>query len=305
MPTIIPSFTYSDGVVLDPEGHSKNVYDTTTGRGIMSTTNGGLDTSNLGANFRIHSEHIMPQTALRTSNEFSLEPIDCFEDAFGANTSAGSFSFATAPKRLWVPVPGCGLRFYLTSAATCILRMGVFCHPFKVAYRVDSDPDVTTVYDMAIALKLDGELLLETKRPLPPTARYKTAATVAKKGYIQDVPSTLDYSERPTAAWYDFHSMETLQAGVHDLQLCLYVENVEITREKNTTGYDQFNGNSGHVKLERQRYSFTTDQKVTLLSGAPTPVKESQYGMRATRRPHLLFQRATFGVRHARVLAMI
>lgn len=307
MPTIIPSFTYVDGTVLDSEGHTQNVYDTASGRGIMSTANGGLDTANLHSSFKIHSEHIMPQTVLRTSNEFSLEPIDCFEDAFGANTSAGEFSFGDAPDRLWVPVPGCGLRFYVTAEAICLLRIGVFCHPFKVAYRVDTDPDTTTAYDMAIALKLDGEVIPETKRPLPSTARYETAATAAKTGFIDDVPSVLDYSERPTAAWYDFHSLQGLKAGVHDLQLCLYLENVEISRESNSSslGYDQFNGNTGHVKLERQRYSFTTDQKVTTLAGAPTPVKESQYGLRATRRPHLLFQRATFGVRHARVLAIL
>jgi hypothetical protein len=96
MPTIIPSFTYTDGAVLDSEGHTQNVYDTASGRGIMSTANGGLDTANLHSSFKIHSEHIMPQTVLRTSNEFSLEPIDCFEDAFGANTSAGEFSFGDA-----------------------------------------------------------------------------------------------------------------------------------------------------------------------------------------------------------------
>ena len=306
MATIIPGFSYTNGVALDPDGHTRNVYDTSTGRGIMSTANGVIDTANLDTNFKIHSEHIMPQTALRTSNEFSLEAVDCFEEAFGANIAAGAFTFNTAPDRLWVPVPGCGVRFYVTEKSLCLFRVGVFCHPFKVAYRVDSDPDVSVVFDMAIGLKLDQQLIPETKRPLPATARYKTDATVSQTGYIDDVPSKLDYGERNTATWYDFHSVKLVNPGAHSLQLCIYMENVEISREKNTGSgnpLDALNGITGQVKLERARYSHMKDEKVPSGSGL-TALRTSQYGLRATRRPHLLFQRATFGVRHARVLAM-
>ena len=98
MPTIIPSYIYTDGTVLDSSGHNQNIYDSLTGRGIMSTANGDLDTNNLHANFKIRSEHIMPQTLIRTSEEFDLTDIDCFEDIFAADINDPSaFSYNTAP----------------------------------------------------------------------------------------------------------------------------------------------------------------------------------------------------------------
>lgn len=303
MPTITPSFTYVDGASLNSELHNKNVYDNASGRGIMSTANGGLDKANLDSGFRVHSEHIVPQTLLRTSTEFSLRAIDCFEDAFASDTAADDFSFQTAPDRLWVPVPSCGLRFYLPSRAECLLRLSFFCHPFKISYKVDKDGVDTTSFDMAIALRLNGELLPESKRPFPSTARYETAATTLGTGYIQDVPDRLDYSERPTATWYDFHSLKNLTAGVHELELCIYMERVGITREKNLSIPSSLSGAKGHVKLERARYSFSSTDKVPSGSGL-TANRASAYGLRAVRRPHILFQRATFGIRQARVLAM-
>ena len=123
MPTILPSFSYLDGAVLDSDGHSRNVYDTASGRGLMSTANGDLDQGNLDSSFQVRSEHILPQLTVRTSDSFSLEPIDCFQDAFSANTAAEQYSFNDAPDNLWNPVPGCGLRFYLPSRSRCFLRL--------------------------------------------------------------------------------------------------------------------------------------------------------------------------------------
>lgn len=294
MPTIIPSLTYIDGNVLDADAHNQNVYDTTAGRGIMSTANGELDAGNLSAGFKIRSEHIMPQTALRTNQEFSLEPIDCFEQAFAANVDAATYNYNTAPQRLWIPVPGCSLRFYLPKSATCLMRLGFFCHPFKISYRADgADPDVDVSFDCAIAIKVDGELVGSTKRPLPSTAKYKTASTSGTEGNVDTLADT-DYSQRRTATWYDMHVLRTsLAAGVHDIQLVMYMESVNLGRNANG---DIDDTTRGQVLLARQRYAF---DKPKFLAKT-----HSQYGLTQRENPHLIFQRATFGVRHARILAM-
>lgn len=294
MPTILPSFTYTDGAVLDPDGHSRNVYDTASGRGLMSTANGALDQGNLDSSFRVRPEHVLPQLKVRTNDSFALEPIDCFQDAFSSNTSDGDYNFNTAPDDLWQPVPGCGLRFYLPAQAQCFLRLGFFCHPFKVAYAVTLGDfgDPSTVYDMAIAWKIDGVLQDQTKRPLVNTARYETAALSPDSGYTVDVPSKLQYSQRRTAAWYDMHLLKLLSAGVHDVQLCLYMESVTLSRATASVT----DGTSGHVKLARKRYSFSNTDT--------TSADNSLYGIEEKRNAHLLFQRATFGVRSARVLAL-
>lgn len=294
MPTIIPSLTYTDGNVLDADAHNQNVYDTTTGRGIMSTSNGALDTSNLATGFKIRSEHIMPQTALRTNQEFSLEPIDCFEQAFAANVDPTTYTYNTAPERFWIPVPGCSLRFYLPRQATCLLRLGFFCHPFKISYRAtggQSNSDRS--FDCAIGIKIDGQLVNATKRPLPSTADYSTAAANTSTGNIDNVAAT-EYSQRRTATWYDMHLLRSsLSAGVHDIQLVMYMESIDISREDNDA---DATGTKGQVKLARQRFGFDTTKFL-----ADTT---SQYGLQEKRNAHLIFQRATFGVRHARILAM-
>lgn len=298
MPTILPSFTYTDGTVLDSDGHSRNVYDTVSGRGLMSTANGGLDQGNLDTSFQVHSEHILPQLKIRTSDSFSLEPIDCFQDVFSANTAAGDYNFNTAPEELWNPIPGCGLRFYLPAQAQCFLRLGFFCHPFKVAYdaSLDTTSPGSTVYDMAIAWKIDGAIVDETKRPLVNTARYRTGGSNNNEGFVGQAEPELDYSQRRTAAWYDMHMLKLLSAGVHDVQLCLYMESVTLKRVPPTDVNDPPEGTEGHVKLARQRFSFSQENS--------TGGDASLYGIQEKRNAHLLFQRATFGVRSARVLAL-
>lgn len=294
MPTIIPSYTYTDGTVLDSSGHNQNIYDSLSGRGIMSTANGGIDTNNLHANFKIRSEHIMPQTFIRTSEEFALSDIDCFEDLFSAdNNNQTAFSYNDAPSRLFLPVPGCGLSFYLPTSAQCLLRVGAFVHPFKVGYVTSGDPDTVTVYDCAIALKLDGALIESTRRPLPNTARYEVPAA----NPMSATNTNTYYTEKRTATWYDFHHLTStvLAAGPHDIQLCLYIERVDLPRQQ-VEGIGIIDATKGVLALARMREVGSSVDT----SSAATAI----FGLAQKHNPHLLFQRATFGVRHARVLAL-
>ena len=283
MPKILPSVLYTDGVLLDVDGHNRNVYDPVPGRGLMSEQNGGLDTTNLqNPGFQIQPEHIMPQTAIRTNTEFMLSPIDCFQDVFGADVKHSDYNYNTAPNHLWTSVPGCGLRFYLPHEARCLLQWSFFAHPFHVARHATEGDDDTLAFDMATAMKLDGEVQATTRRPFPLTARYK----VDSPGWVEDVAGT-HYSERRTAQWWDMHLVRYLAAGVHDLQLSMYMESVQMDRNSADASTS---GTKGHVVLERQRYGFDPDLKT--------------YGLIGKRDLHLLFQRATFGVRSALVLAL-
>ena len=149
---------------------------------------------------------------------------------------------------------------------------------------------------MAVAWKIDGVIQSQTKRPLPNTARYQTSAVSATVGDTSAVPTKLLYTQRRTAAWYDMHMLKLLDAGVHDVQLCLYMDSVNLTRVRADPADPNSSGTTGHVKLARQRYSFSNKQ-------VDTTTDASLYGIVEKRNAHLLFQRATFGVRSARVLA--
>ena len=89
--------------------------------------------------------------------------------------------------------------------------------------------------------------------------------------------------------------LKLLEPGVHDVQLCLYMESVNITRVPASAAEDA-SSTTGHVKLARHRYSFSDKQ-------ADGATDAAQYGIVEKRNAHLLFQRATIGVRSARVLA--
>ena len=51
--TVSTPYDYTDGSVLKPAEHNRNIYDPTNGVGIMSEVNGGLGTSNLHSSFKV------------------------------------------------------------------------------------------------------------------------------------------------------------------------------------------------------------------------------------------------------------
>ena len=225
MGTITPSLTYVDGQTLDAERHNENIYDNTVGKGIMSEANGGLESDNLHADFKVESEHLqVEQTSLarQGSNQTS---IDCFQSAFG-RAPEDTYTTATAPSDLFVAIPGCSIRFYQPYDASCaFFSWSLFIDPYNYReFKPDSEngQSVTTVKDplMCIAAKIDGTLIEHTRRKITQTVWGAGNAAVASKVYAN--------GEAKCGQWWDMTHMippaAGLSKGYHDLQICLFME---------------------------------------------------------------------------------
>ena len=93
-------FSYADGTPLNIDAHNLNV-----NRLKQGLNSGGIDTSMMRHNFSIKRHMIMPDQAIVTRGEASLDSTCLYGDAFGApNTQYGHESYRT--------VGGAGIRWY-------------------------------------------------------------------------------------------------------------------------------------------------------------------------------------------------
>jgi len=229
------SYTYTDGSELDTDGHNTNVYSTdSSGEGIMSEANGGLDGANLDAGFKVYAEHIQPGEVTQAAQEAHVETVDCWQDVF-ARAPAQSNDVATVTVDNCVPVPGCGIRFYQPYAASyALLSFSFFVSNHRPITGTNTgSPSSEPVFSldssdgllrMGVFACLDGTIIDHTRRRLPKTnALYTTANPVIL------LPGTT--GEKRASVWYDMcHLESSLSKGYHDLQLYLYMEELDASQ---------------------------------------------------------------------------
>ena len=223
MPTISSSYTYVDNTTLEPDEHNKNVYTDSNNEGIMSTANGELDSANLSPTFKVQPEHVHPEEATLMRQDSMRETIDCFQNAF-ARAPADTYYLHTAPNSVWVPVPGCSLRFYQPYAASFgLLSWSFFVEGYipitgtvpATTWSTSSAPVV------GVAGFLDGSPIIHSRRNLPRTDALITDSD----------PCLVDTSAESRAClWFDqCHLIESVSKGYHDFQLMLYMDIVDAT----------------------------------------------------------------------------
>ena len=183
-----------------------------------------------------------------------------------------SDAFSETGDTIYRAVAGCAVRMYLPYASTLSLwQWSVFVHPFHVLPVTDNNegqpPSVTSVSsNIFIRARLNGTNLDHTKRPLPTTAVYTRTNTPAY---------TMDAQESRFSLQFDMsHLQEDVSAGWHDLSLTMYMEPL-------------FDGE------DENRALYTSP--VNRLIG---PLSSTSFG-------HTFYQRASFGIRNARVLTLL
>jgi hypothetical protein len=220
MPTITPSYTYTDNTTLDVDGHNQNVYTTSNNEGLMSTANGELDSGNLAPTFLVQAEHVHPEQSVVMRQESMRESIDCFQQAF-ARSPAGTYAnIKVAPASLWVPIPGCAIRFYQPYAASFgLLSWSFFTSAYIPSVGTVSGGSFTpsTATIAGVALMLDGTILEHTKRNLSRVDGLDTGVSANQ---------TLDGNgESRASKWFDqSHLIESVSKGYHSCQLVLFMD---------------------------------------------------------------------------------
>lgn len=319
MGTISPAFTYTDGQVLSPSGHNSNIYDDTS-TAIMSTANGGLDSNNLNASFKINPEHVQVEAVVIGRQESSRMRIDCFSDAYGKASSQArdpespnyQMTVASAHEGFWAPVPGCALRFWQPYDATVAQwQWSMFFHPARMKMvrqfaPLEEGGDSVTIEEaknegttkdwfdlkdscgLGLAVLIDGVLIEHTRRQTQviKIARDNSNALRAEsedyKGFFAGA-----YGGR-TAQWWDMTHMSAP----------IYAGDGSVTTPGLTQGWHD-------LQLVVYMEKFFNEH----MSIEYTPVRngvgiEDEDGDTFAVRTDLM-ARCTFGVRNARVLTLL
>lgn len=218
MATITPSTTYPDGVVLDIAGHNANIFSTTSGKGILSEPNGGLEQINLDpgslvpfrAAFAVADEHVMSEEAVFARQDGTTIPMDLFSNAFG---DAGQTEDSLREKS-FVTIAGLSERVYFPYAVTAVVWQWSFFANVYRAFMGDEGSD-----GIIIRAYLDGQPLASFTRPL-----VISAALAPASSSTGNYPLNGDH-EDTTAMWYDFSKLSTnVSAGYHELTVKVYME---------------------------------------------------------------------------------
>ena len=164
MATIATTYTYVDGNTLVPSSHNDNIYKLSSGVGIMSEANGGLDSNNLASGFRLRREHIQAGGMVAVK-------ADMFDDI---NEMVCEYTGDTTNTRL-VPVGGCACRGYIPFNPSSVrFVVQAFVIPGAVTL-ADVGP---SSYDTRLAVFINGSQYSHTNMKLHAPSELITATGV-------------------------------------------------------------------------------------------------------------------------------
>lgn len=202
MATITPQTTYPDGAALDIALHNSNIYSVTSGRGIMSEPNGGLEQANLVAGFTVRAEHIMSEEAVFARADSMTTPMDIYSNGFGMvnDDETGYVAVAGLAQRVYIPF----------DISALVWEWSFFAAAFRPAIGL-GDGVLRPGLDMRVFF--DGVEYLSMRRALPVSVDMLAGT------------STLFVFEQICANWYDFAALEeNVAKGYHELSVKLFME---------------------------------------------------------------------------------
>ena len=204
MAVIPDNYPLVDGNVLDVAQWNRKIFSLVNNEGILSEPNGGLDATNLAANFRVRAEHIWPGEQARAASEWAVGTLDFYSDAFNDDATS-----------TFITIPGASSRFEIPYTASLVIyQWSLFASVWR--FTVDDDPENAAVpaYRVAGAIDIgagiDGAPVANhTIRRMPETAwSYWQTATAL----------TIRHTEQLCAQHYDqFHAVDNVVAGVHEV----------------------------------------------------------------------------------------
>jgi hypothetical protein len=229
--TVSTPYSYLTGQELVPVEHNKNIYSKTTGEGIMSEANGGLDSSNLSTGFKVRSEHVWPEEVCRGRQEFVLDTVDVFSNGF--SDAGGSTGTTTAGE--YRPLAGTSLRVYIPYDVNVALwEWSVFMSGYRVLIESGMPHLSGRTFEMSIRARINGASLTHTKRSLPISAKLAIEEKVVGTEYR--VHDRIILEQKNAMQWDMNHMALDVTAGWYTLDLTAYMEPVTDTQESEHEG---------------------------------------------------------------------
>ena len=230
--TVSTPYSYLDGQELDPLGHNKNIYSPTPGEGIMSEANGGLDSSNLHAGFKVRSEHVWPEEVCRGRQEFVLDTADVFSN--GCSDAGGETAQTVAGN--YRPLAGTSLRVYIPYDVNVALWEWSF---FLSGYRILIESGISALgnrqYEMSIRARLNGTALPHTARSVPISAKLAIKDSTGT-GTKRKVHDKIVLEQKNAMQWDMNHMALDVTAGWYTLDLTAYMHPVVDPQETENEG---------------------------------------------------------------------
>lgn len=276
--TVSTPYNYVNGLTLDTLGHNQNIYTPDNGVGIMSEANGGIGTTNLHSTFQVSDEHVWPREVCRGQQEFLVDTVDYFSDAF-SDISENSSAFSAGDFR---PIIGGSVRIYVPyDVSLALWEWSFFFSPFKIFTEADMAALRSRNFDMSIKARLDGSALQHTQRAIPQSVLLGISGSSGNRK-VEDRPATaatetFETTRREPAVsmQWDMNHMETnVSAGWHSLDLMIYMSPV-------------------------------IDRSLDENEGILIAKVKRKVGQKSATFNHKFYQRLTFGIRNARVLTIL
>lgn len=207
MAVITPTYVYTDGAAFDTSGHNGNIYSETAGRGIMSESNGGLDTNNFTVGFEIEDYHVWPEEAVRVRTDKSREAVDYF-----------SINVQQAESDNWDVrnVASCGVRFYVPYSGIILFNVGFFVNYFRPYIGDSQEAGPDNPYG-----RIRYWLVMNDDTPLDATIRRLPCSA-----YINQGTPEVEVYEASSAFYVNLHHYARgVTPGWYDIQLKVQIEN--------------------------------------------------------------------------------
>lgn len=275
MATITPNTTYPNGATLPTASHNANIYSTTSGRGIMSEPNGGLQVVNLDAAFTIRDEHVMPEEAVIARMDGTTIPMDVYNNAFGIRDDDNP---------AYVAIAGLGERVYVPYNLTAMVWQWSFHISVFRPYLYSTDEQgQAALADMNIRVFIDGIEQQAHRRGLPVSADLfldePLNGTAQNKDIVDTIAALFPESPKTGAVydyghvcqlWFDMSSLrQNVTKGYHELTVKVYMPRIvfnpagepdpeELAIEANTADFSPNGDNEVINARVHTRISFGT-----------------------------------------------
>jgi len=207
---ITPNTTYPAGPFV-VAAHNANIYSTTSGRGVMSEPNGGLQVVNLDAAFMVKDEHVMPQEAVVAQMDGTTIPMDVYNNAFGIRDDDDP---------AYVAIAGLGQRVYVPYTMAAVLwqwsfHVSVF-RPYM--FNLDNQQAGADLAAMTLRCFIDGVEQQAHRRGLPVSADVLLGTS-----FTGTASDDTNY-EQVCQLWFDITKLQqNVAAGYHELTIKLYL----------------------------------------------------------------------------------
>lgn len=222
MATITPATTYPTGTTLDVTNHNENVYSLTSGRGLISEANGGLNASNLAPGFTVTSSRVMSEEAVSARQDASTFTMDIFSNAF---------NIPETESEIVVPIAGLTQRVYLPYDVSVLVWQWSY---FMAAWRpflsrsavVDPTNNGNQIPDLWMRVYIDGVEQTSFFRSIPVTALY------TERDHGGGTYPLLFNADAAGAVWTDQAKMQiNVLKGWHELSVKLFIPRIRFKSE--------------------------------------------------------------------------